>query len=143
MSLSAYTAAVVLLFALAIDSRCQLMAQTPNDASKLSAIMERLDLTVPLDLAAPSCLRKSLEELAREPCDQTAIADLGQWLAKKRLSPGCCQCAYPKEDVFAVARHNNVVTLPATVNDVSGIFVLGYRRNVRRVDDGLLSENPY
>jgi hypothetical protein len=50
MSLRAYTTAVILLFAFAVDSRCQVMAQNSNDESKLSATMERLNLTIPIDL---------------------------------------------------------------------------------------------
>jgi hypothetical protein len=58
------------------------MAQNSNDERSLSATVERLNLTIPLDVVTPLSLRSALEELARVPCNQTAIANLDQWLEK-------------------------------------------------------------
>jgi hypothetical protein len=82
MSLRSHTTAVILPFVLAVDLPCQFMAQNSNDERSLSATVERLNLTIPLDVVTPLSLRSALEELARVPCNQTAIANLDQWLEK-------------------------------------------------------------
>jgi clan AA aspartic protease (TIGR02281 family) len=64
----------------AISTVCT-SAQSPSDGSDaISASMERLSIQLPLDVAGRYRVRKALEELNREPCDQTAIVDLGKAL---------------------------------------------------------------
>jgi len=53
-------------------------AQSPDSASELIAkSLDRFGLQVPLTTAARDPLRKPLDELGREPCDQKAIMTLG------------------------------------------------------------------
>jgi clan AA aspartic protease (TIGR02281 family) len=57
-------------------------AQAPADADGLSATMERLGISVPMDVAGRDPVRRHLGELSREKCDQRAIAELGDALDK-------------------------------------------------------------
>jgi len=55
--------------------------QTAQDnPAAIAAAMQRLSIQLPLDVTAKHSLRKPLEELSRERCDQQAIADLGKAL---------------------------------------------------------------
>src|SRR2546427_9884017 len=55
-------------------------AQNPADMDDLVATMNRLSLKVPMNVYARDPIRRHLGELARERCDQRAIADLGKAL---------------------------------------------------------------
>jgi len=56
-------------------------AQTsPEDSAAINASMERLSIQLPSDVMGRDALRKPLEELNRERCDQQAIVDLGKAL---------------------------------------------------------------
>src|SRR5262249_10168912 len=57
-------------------------AQTPADMDNLLAAMDRLSLKVPMSVYARDPVKRFLGELARERCDQQAIADLGDALDK-------------------------------------------------------------
>jgi len=46
----------------------------------LFAVMERLSLNIPMNVYGRDPIRRHLGELARERCDQQAIADLGKAL---------------------------------------------------------------
>jgi len=48
-----------------------------GDVDDLFATMERLGINLPMSVAGRDPIRRHLAELAREPCDQQAIADLG------------------------------------------------------------------
>jgi tetratricopeptide (TPR) repeat protein len=50
------------------------------DMDELFAAMERLQVAIPMSVAGRDPVRRHLEELNREPCDQRAIADLGKAL---------------------------------------------------------------
>jgi clan AA aspartic protease (TIGR02281 family) len=50
------------------------------DVDDLSAAMERLQIGIPMSVAGRDPVRRHLEELNRESCDQRAIADLGKAL---------------------------------------------------------------
>jgi aspartyl protease family protein len=50
------------------------------DVDDLVAAMERLQIGIPTSVAGRDPVRRHLEELNREPCDQRAIADLGKAL---------------------------------------------------------------
>jgi len=50
------------------------------DIDDLFAVMERLQISVPMNVAGRDPVRRHLAELNREPCDQQAIADLGKAL---------------------------------------------------------------
>jgi clan AA aspartic protease (TIGR02281 family) len=57
-------------------------AQVPIDVDDLLAVMERLAISVPLNVAGRDPVRRHLGELSREKCDQKAIVDLGEALDK-------------------------------------------------------------
>ena len=58
-------------------------AQTaPGVGADILATMDRLAIKLPMDIAASDPVRKPLEELSRERCDQKAIATLGTELDK-------------------------------------------------------------
>ena len=70
-----------LLILLTAISTLSTSAQNPSDGSEaITASMERLSIQLPLAVAGRYRVRKALEELNREPCDQTAIVDLGKAL---------------------------------------------------------------
>ena len=70
-----------LLILLTAISTLSTSAQSSSDGSEaITASMERLSIQLPLAVAGRYRVRKALEELNREPCDQTAIADLGKAL---------------------------------------------------------------
>src|ERR1700734_2046036 len=50
------------------------------DVDDLVAAMERLQIAIPMSVAGRDPVKRHLEELNREPCDQRAIADLGKAL---------------------------------------------------------------
>jgi clan AA aspartic protease (TIGR02281 family) len=50
------------------------------DVDDLGAAMERLQISIPMSVAGRDPVKRHLEELNREPCDQRAIADLGKAL---------------------------------------------------------------
>jgi clan AA aspartic protease (TIGR02281 family) len=55
---------------------------TPVDMAAVSAAMNRLSIVLPKDIAGAGSVRKSLDDLNREPCDQQAIVALGVALDK-------------------------------------------------------------
>jgi clan AA aspartic protease (TIGR02281 family) len=55
-------------------------AQTANVEADLSATMERLSIKLPMPVAESDAVKKPLEELGRERCDQSAIVNLGNAL---------------------------------------------------------------
>ena len=58
-------------------------AQTPPGVgADILATMDRLAIKLPMEIAASDPVRKPLEELSRERCDQKAIATLGTELDK-------------------------------------------------------------
>lgn len=54
----------------------------PSVGADISATMERLAIKLPMEIAGSEPIRKPLEELSRERCDQKAIATLGTELDK-------------------------------------------------------------
>lgn len=80
-------AALVLLLVMAGTA---LVGETVNaqqntaekDWERLSAILERLNVSLPMNAAAREAVLKSLEELSRERCDQDAIVNLANALQK-------------------------------------------------------------
>jgi clan AA aspartic protease (TIGR02281 family) len=58
------------------------IAQTPNGGGDLAAVTDRLSIKLPTELAQSDAVRRPLEELGRERCDQSAIANLGTALDK-------------------------------------------------------------
>src|SRR5208337_2518992 len=77
-----------LLFATAalawIAASSSLKAQEPGASAgqPAGAAMERLSINLPAGVAGSDPVRKALEELSREQCDQQAIANLGKSLEK-------------------------------------------------------------
>jgi clan AA aspartic protease (TIGR02281 family) len=57
-------------------------SQTPNVGADLTATMERLSIKLPMQVAESDPVKRPLEELARERCDQSAIGNLGTALEK-------------------------------------------------------------
>ncbi len=72
-------------------------AQNPGDMDDLLAVMNRLSLKVPMNVYARDPIRRHLGELARERCDQKAIADLGKALEN---------AGYRREAVTALMRYS-------------------------------------
>jgi len=54
----------------------------PIDIDAVSATMNRLSIALPMDMAGAGSVRKPLDDLSREPCDQQAIMALGLALDK-------------------------------------------------------------
>src|SRR5262245_4378337 len=57
-------------------------AQTPDAGADLAATMERLSIKLPPQVADSDAVKRPLEELGRERCDQSAIGNLGTALEK-------------------------------------------------------------
>jgi tetratricopeptide (TPR) repeat protein len=57
-------------------------AQTANNTEAILATMDRLLINLPMSVAGRDPLKRFLDELSRERCDQQAIADLGVALDK-------------------------------------------------------------
>jgi clan AA aspartic protease (TIGR02281 family) len=57
-------------------------AQTPDVGADLAATMERLSIKLPPQVAESDAVKRPLEELGRERCDQSAIGNLGTALEK-------------------------------------------------------------
>src|SRR5229473_1554292 len=55
---------------------------TPIDIDAVSAAMNRLSIALPMDIAGAGSVKRSLDDLNREPCDQQAIVALGLALDK-------------------------------------------------------------
>ena len=72
-------------------------AQNPADMDDLIAPMNRLSLKLPMNVYARDPIRRHLGELARERCDQRAIADLGKALES---------AGYRREAVTALMRYS-------------------------------------
>jgi hypothetical protein len=79
--------------------RAPAAAQNPSaaDMDDLIATMNRLSLKLPMNVYARDPLRRHLGELARERCDQRAIADLGKALES---------AGYRREAVTALTRYS-------------------------------------
>jgi clan AA aspartic protease (TIGR02281 family) len=75
-------AALLLVLAAGSIASGPAAAQTADGAGTdgISAAMDRLQVTIPASVAGHDPVRRHLEELSREPCDQQAIADLGKAL---------------------------------------------------------------
>ena len=54
----------------------------PIDIDAVSAAMNRLSIALPMDIAGAGSVKRSLDDLNREPCDQQAIVALGLALDK-------------------------------------------------------------
>jgi aspartyl protease family protein len=75
------TLSLFLLILLTAISTLGSSAQSPTGGSEaITASMQRLSIQLPSAVAERHRVRKALEELNREPCDQTAIVDLGKAL---------------------------------------------------------------
>src|SRR5262249_60240078 len=57
-------------------------AAQPAGSDPVAATMERLSISLPRSVAASDPVRRPLEELSRERCDQKAIENLGVALDK-------------------------------------------------------------
>jgi len=77
--------------------RAPAAAQNPADTDDLIATMDRLSLKLPMNVYARDPIRRHLGELARERCDQRAIADLGKALES---------AGYRREAVTALMRYS-------------------------------------
>jgi aspartyl protease family protein len=77
--------------------RAPAAAQNPADTDDLIATINRLSLKLPMNVYARDPIRRHLGELARERCDQRAIADLGKALES---------AGYRREAVTALMRYS-------------------------------------
>lgn len=75
-------AGILLLIIASVAFSVPAASQTPRsgDMDALFATMERLSLNLPMNVYGRDPIRRHLVELARERCDQQAIADLGKAL---------------------------------------------------------------
>ena len=78
------TRSILLLIIASVAFSLPAASQTPRsgDMDALLAAMERLSLDIPMNVYGRDPIRRHLGELARERCDQQAIADLGKALEK-------------------------------------------------------------
>ena len=86
MLLNGCKAGLVLLLVLCLGTPSKkLVAQAPVESadSRLSSTLDRLWINVPLLVVMRPNIRKSLDELVREPCDRKAIVNLGEALQKE------------------------------------------------------------
>jgi clan AA aspartic protease (TIGR02281 family) len=76
---------LALVLVLCLDASTPVNAQAKFDSTedRLAAAMERLSIKLPILVTMRPNVRKPLDELAREPCDRTAIAEFGQALQKE------------------------------------------------------------
>ncbi len=80
MSIIRAATVLLLLMAGTVVARAQSAAE--KEWEQLSAILERLNVSLPMNAAAREAVLKSLEELSRERCDQDAIVNLANALQK-------------------------------------------------------------
>jgi tetratricopeptide (TPR) repeat protein len=62
--------------------RAERGVDAPIDIDAVSAAMNRLSIALPMDIAGAGSVKRSLDDLNREPCDQQAIVALGLALDK-------------------------------------------------------------
>src|SRR5215510_2850885 len=77
--------------------RAPAAAQDPADTGDLTATINRLSLKLPMSVYTRDPIRRHLAELARERCDQKAIADLGRALEN---------AGYRRDAVTALMRYS-------------------------------------
>jgi clan AA aspartic protease (TIGR02281 family) len=73
-------AGLLVLAIVASDSAAAQTVKGGADMDDIFAAMDRLQVGIPMSVAGRDPVRRHLGELAREPCDQQAIADLGKAL---------------------------------------------------------------
>jgi clan AA aspartic protease (TIGR02281 family) len=83
-------------------------------AGEIDDAMESLGLTLPISISHMSSVRRPLEELSRERCDQTAIANLGDALQKlgRRREAATAQISFSRNcngDAASVRRAVNIL----------------------------------
>src|SRR5262249_18998608 len=66
----------------AVDRAQAQQQNAEKEWEALSAILERLNVSLPMNSVARAAVMKSLEELSRERCDQDAIVNLADALQK-------------------------------------------------------------
>jgi clan AA aspartic protease (TIGR02281 family) len=86
-----------LIFIASAALRAPAAAQNLADTDDLLATMDRLSLKLPMNVYTRDPIRRHLGELARERCDQRAIADLGKALES---------AGYRREAVTALMRYS-------------------------------------
>jgi len=86
-----------LIFIASAALRAPAAAQNPGGTDDLTATMNRLSLKLPMNVYTRDPIRRHLGELARERCDQKAIADLGKALEN---------AGYRRDAVTALMRYS-------------------------------------
>src|SRR5262245_29072862 len=86
-----------LIFIASAALRAPAAAQNPADMDDLTATLNRLSLKLPANVYTRDPIRRHLGELARERCDQKAIADLGKALES---------AGYRRDAVTALMRYS-------------------------------------
>jgi len=111
-------------------------AQVPVDVDDLYATMERLTISVPMNIAGRDPVRRHLGELSREKCDQRAIADLGDALDK---------AGYRREAATAHVRFSETCGghTPSLRSAVNILLKLSDYSGAIRIASSLISLEPF
>jgi aspartyl protease family protein len=111
-------------------------AQNPTDMDDLIATMDRLSLKIPMNVYSRDPIRRHLGELARERCDQRAIADLGKALES---------AGYRREAVTALMRYSETCDghAPSLRTAVNILLMLTDYGNAVVVSSKLIELEPF
>src|SRR5262245_26321192 len=86
MSLARLVAAVALTFAVSAGTSAAQL-NTDGSLTRFDATLYRLGIKLPPRVVDGAAVNKALDQLNREKCDQSAIADLGK-ACKRRVTGG-------------------------------------------------------
>jgi clan AA aspartic protease (TIGR02281 family) len=111
-------------------------SQTGAGPDTILATMNRLAIELPMGVARAESVRKPLEELAREPCDQDAIANLGRALEK---------AGYRREAATAQVKFSETCGghAPSLRSAANVLLTLSDYDGAARVASGLIKLEPF
>jgi len=106
------------------------------DSETNAATMRRLSIDLPALVTMTQTIRKSLEELGREPCDQDAIANLGRALEK---------AGYRREAATAQVRYSETCGghVPSLTRAVNVLLRLSDYEEAARVATDVIKLEPF
>jgi clan AA aspartic protease (TIGR02281 family) len=106
------------------------------DPEATAATMSRLSIDLPTSVARSDSVRKPLEELSREPCDQEAIANLGRALEK---------AGYRREAATAQVRYSQTCGghAPSLRSAVNVLLTLSDYDGAARIASDLIKLEPF
>jgi aspartyl protease family protein len=108
----------------------------PAEPDATAATMNRLSIDLPARVARTDTIRKPLEELGREPCDQDAIGNLGRALEK---------AGYRREAAYAQVRYSETCGghAPSLRAAVNVLLRLSDYEEAARVATELIKLEPF